>query len=159
MQMLLLFLGPQSVDIASIAAKRASECMHGPDHAPKPYALVVLDGTWQFANEMYKAVQGRLLPPDGPAQLVHLPGSCATAGTVLNKVGSAGWLLDSAPEVQAQGDALDDTPACDAELRSNACGGTHVAEDGAKDEGQGPHLLLRTEPFVCSCWYTHFRME
>jgi hypothetical protein len=143
-QLLLLFPGPQSIDVASIAAARASTHTNGHAKAAKPYALLVLDGTWQFAKEMFQSLQGRLLPPQGPAVLVHLPSTWEAT----NNVAVGKGLLCRASEVTAQHQPASHNSACKADSTENESLHPHTEEDSTTSKSQECLLLLRTEPFV-----------
>jgi hypothetical protein len=76
--LLLAFPGPGAVDISdALRSLPATEPICPPEPAPGTgpprYTLVMIDGTWQFAKEMFKALAPELLPPNGPAIQVQLP--------------------------------------------------------------------------------------
>jgi hypothetical protein len=93
------------------------------------YALLVIDGTWKQAKEMYRAVLPLVLPPNGPGVRVQLPLPPRTAAAAA-----------ACEPFAAQASAAAGEPSAGAQAAAAAAAGTRAA---AGDEAP---LLLRTEP-------------
>ncbi|KAG2447297.1 hypothetical protein HYH02_007627 [Chlamydomonas schloesseri] len=127
-----------AADTAAAAADSVAGCCEsGPPQAQQPqpqvpqpaYLLVVVDGTWRQAKEMFKHVAGRCLPPDGPGVQVSLKPS-----DVLPLPPPA---AAAAPLNQAEGGAA--VAACQpAEAGRAAQGRGSPGQDGARADAGAP---------------------
>lgn len=130
-QLILLFPSPGAVSITHVAAERAAAL-----RSARPYTLLLLDGTWQFANEMFRAFRERLLPPQGSATL-----TCLAPQAPRDQ--RHGAQASAAPPDGKSG--VSNTPATP--LDESEPKATDAAPQAVEQPGSGP-LLLRTEPLV-----------
>lgn len=84
---LILFPGPDAVDavdagVGGPAAVAAGLPAGGTRGGCDEYVLIVVDGTWRHAKQLFTAVAPHLLPPAGPAVRVGLPIGEGAAGAV-----------------------------------------------------------------------------
>ena len=131
-RLILLFPSPDALPINEVAADRATA-----SQSQSHYTLLLLDSTWQFANEMFRALQERLLPPNGHATLAALSANVAAqtpdgAESVLSFVPADGVLA------VAHGAAH--------ELTKSAS--TIEGHPRSSKRSETSPLLLRTEPLV-----------
>ena len=106
------------------------------------YTLVLLDGTWQYAREMFAAAAPILLPPTGPGILVQLPSVHATTAVKTE---------DGAPfACTSESAAIEEAELAAAVERTQQAAPVLPPSSSKQSAAASAPLLLRTEPLVCS---------
>ncbi|GFR47813.1 hypothetical protein Agub_g9590, partial [Astrephomene gubernaculifera] len=124
----------QSVDSSSSGGGCSCTCSGGAGGSssscscltPPSYLLVVIDGTWRQAREMFRAVSHRCLLPSGPGVQVALGPADILPPAVLSSQPVTGSSQDGLPGWEGQvHDAspttVTCTPASDASCKQHAC--------------------------------------